>query len=85
MKYIIHTLICGSATSAQLQQAMGASMNIIVNYPNEGYSLSEDTANELIAELLIRWIGNREKKEQQELYPQLIKYLEELIKEEETS
>ena len=59
-------------------------MNIIVNYPNEGYSLSEDTANELIAELLIRSSGNREKKEQQELYPQLIKYLEELIKEEET-
>ncbi len=60
-------------------------MKIIVNHQNEGYRLSEDTANELIAELLLHWIGNREKKGQQELYPQLIKYLEELIKQEETS
>ncbi|WOO36141.1 hypothetical protein R2R35_20425 [Anaerocolumna sp. AGMB13020] len=60
-------------------------MKIRVNHQNEVCKLSEDTVNELIAELLIRWIGNREKMEQQELFFQLIKYLEEQLKEEEKS
>ena len=58
-------------------------MKIIVNHQKEEGRVSEDNANELIAELLIRWIGNREKKKQEELYSQCIKYLEKLIKQQE--
>jgi len=66
-----------------IKKKVVSSMKIIVNHQKEERRVSEDNANELIAELLIRWIGNREKKKQEELYSQCIKYLEDLIKQQE--
>lgn len=55
-------------------------MKIILNQKNENPDLSEEKANDLLAEFLIQWIRERKEKDQSELYIQLTSCLEELIK-----